>query len=63
VIVRLVKARGYLDDALLAMESCQEQKLVETSWLAVMMVEIIDLARDADVLIAELRERLKENSG
>ncbi|HEY4249316.1 MAG TPA: hypothetical protein VGM64_21010 [Lacunisphaera sp.] len=63
VIVRLVKARGYLDDALLAMESCQEQKLVETSWLAVVMVEVIDLARDADVLIAELRERLKENSG
>ena len=62
IIVRLLRARSYLDDALLAMESCQEQKLVETSWLAVAMVEIIDLARDTDLLIAHQRERLKQNS-
>jgi hypothetical protein len=62
IIVRLLRARSYLDDALLAMESCQEQKLVETSWLAVAMVEIIDLARDTDLLIAHQRERLKQSS-
>ena len=62
IIVRLLRARSYLDDALLAMVSCQEQKLVETSWLAVAMVEIIDLARDTDLLIAHQRERLKQSS-
>ena len=61
-IVRLIKGRVYLDDALRAMESCQEQKLVEMSWLAVVLVEVIDLAHDADEIIAELRERLERGT-
>ena len=44
------------------MESCQEQKLVEMSWLAVVLVEVIDLAHDADEIIAELRERLERGT-
>jgi len=62
-IVRLIKGRVYLDDALRAMESCQEQKLVEMSWLAVVLVDVIDLAHEADGIIDDLRERLKRSAG
>ena len=61
-IVRLKKARVYLDDALRAMESCQEQKLTDTAWLGVVLVEVIDLAHEADILIAELRARLERGT-
>jgi hypothetical protein len=59
IIVRLKRARIYLDDALRAMESCREQKLTDTAWLGVVLVEVIDLAHEADILIAELRARLE----
>ncbi len=59
VIVRLKRARVYLDDALRATESCQEQKLIKPTLLGPILVEIIDLAHEADELIAELRERLE----
>jgi hypothetical protein len=62
VIVRLKKARVYLDDALRAMESCQEQRLTDHAWLGVALVEVVDLAHDADSLIAELRQRLEPGS-
>ncbi len=62
-IVRLKRARGYLDDALLAAESCQEDKLIRPALLGPTVVDIIDLARDIDHLIAELRERLGDNQG
>jgi hypothetical protein len=58
-IVRLAKARVYLDDALRTLESCQQQKLTPSDWLAGTMVELVDLAHDTDELIAELRERLR----
>lgn len=58
-IVRLKKAREYLDDALRAMESCQEEKLLTPVQLRPMFVEVIDLADDIDALIAELRARLE----
>jgi hypothetical protein len=61
-IVRLKKARVYLDDALRAMESCQEQKLTDTAWLGVVLVEVIDLAHEADIIIAELRARLERGT-
>jgi hypothetical protein len=61
-IVRLKKARVYLDDALRAMESCQEQKLTDTGWLGMVLVEVIDLAHEADILIAELRARLERGT-
>jgi hypothetical protein len=57
-IVRLKKARVYLDDALRTLESCQQQKLTPLDWLAGTMVELVNLAHDADELITELRERL-----
>lgn len=58
-IVRLKKAREYLDDALRAMESCQEEKLLPPAQLGPMLVEVVDLARDVDELITELRVRLE----
>ena len=62
IIVRLIKARVYLDDALRAMESCQEQKLVELAWLGVVLVDVVDLAQEADEIIYDLRERLKRSA-
>ena len=59
IIVRLKRARVYLDDALRAMESCQEDKLIPLQRLGVFLVEVIDLAHDADEIIEELRERLE----
>ena len=59
IIVRLKRARVYLDDALRAMESCQEEKLIPLQRLGVFLVEVIDLAHDADEIIEELRERLE----
>jgi hypothetical protein len=62
-IVRLKRARGHLDDALLAAESCQEDKLIRLTLLGPFAVELIDLAQDIDHLIAELRDRLGETEG
>lgn len=62
IIVRLKRARVYLDDALRALESCQEQQLVDSAQLGVALVEIVDLANDADELIAELRTRLERGT-
>jgi hypothetical protein len=59
IIVRLKRARGYLDDALRAAESCREQKLTETAWLAEVRHEAVDLARETDAIITELRARLE----
>jgi hypothetical protein len=58
-IVRLKRARGYLDDALLAVESCAEQELVDAAWLAGVQRELNQLAQAGDELIAELRTRLE----
>jgi len=57
-LVRLKRARGYIDDALLAAESCQEEKLIEPKHLGPTTVDLIDLAHEIDKLIAELRDRL-----
>ncbi|HLP24556.1 MAG TPA: hypothetical protein VK477_02675 [Acidobacteriota bacterium] len=61
-IVRLKKAREYLDDAVRAMESCQEEKLIEPAQLGPMLVDVGDLACDVDELIAELRARLERGT-
>ncbi len=58
IIVRLKRARVYLDDALRAAESCREQKIIDYAWLGVITVEVIDLAHDADEILAELRAQL-----
>ncbi len=59
-IVRLKRARGYLDDALLAAESCQEDDLIPLIHLGPLTVDLVDLAHEIDLLIAELRRRLDE---
>jgi hypothetical protein len=58
IIARLKRARVYLDDAITALESCQEQKLIEIEIMGVVFVEVIDIAKEADDIIAELRARL-----
>jgi hypothetical protein len=58
-IVRLKRARGHLDHALLAAESCAEEKLTEAVWLAAVRAELTALACECDDLIEELRARLK----
>ena len=62
VIVRLKRARVYLDDALRETESCQEQKLITPQHLGPIVVELVDLAHDADGLIAELRAKLERGT-
>jgi hypothetical protein len=59
IIVRLKRARVYIDDALRATESCQEGKLISPQHLGPIVVNLIDLAHDADEIIAELRARLE----
>jgi len=58
-IVRLKRARGHLDDALLAAESCREQRLVDAAWLGEVEGELHGLSQACDELIAELRGRLE----
>jgi hypothetical protein len=58
-IVRLKRARSYLDDALLAADSCTEQNLTEPGWLEQTRRELQALGEECDALIAELRGRLE----
>ncbi len=60
MIARLKRARVCMDDAITALESCQEQKLIEFQAMGVVLVEVIDIAKEADEIIAELRARLKD---
>ena len=62
VIVRLKRARGYLDDALRAAESCREENLIKPAFLGPTVVELVDLAHEADELIAELRAKLERGT-
>lgn len=62
IIVRLKRARVHLDDALRAMETCQEDKLIPLTHLGRLLVEVVDLAHDADEIIAELRELLSPDA-
>ena len=61
-IVRLKRARGYLDDALRATESCHEEKIIKPEHLGPILAELIDLAQDTDELIAELRAKLERGT-
>jgi len=58
-IVRLKRARGYLEDALRATESCREEKLIRQEYLESMVGALIQFIREADELIAELRAKLE----
>lgn len=57
-IVRLKRAHGYVDDAITAVESCQEEGLIEPTLLGPIVVELTDIAHEIHGLITELRERL-----
>lgn len=59
VIVRLKRARGYLEDSLRAAESCREEKLLAPTRLDAIVTEVTEIAREVDALIAELRARLE----
>lgn len=58
-IVRLKRARGYLEDALRASESCHEEKLIQPEHLGPIVTELIDFIRETNDLIAELRAKLE----
>lgn len=58
-IVRLKRARGYLDDALMAAGDCAEQQLVDAVWLVGIRKELEEIGHACDELIIELRTRLE----
>jgi hypothetical protein len=59
VIVRLKRAREFLEDALRAAEACAEEGLGEAAWLAAVRAELEQIARECDGLIAESRAKLE----
>jgi hypothetical protein len=59
VIVRLKRARGYLEDSLRAAESCREENLLPREKLEPIEREVAEIARETDALIAELRAMLE----
>jgi hypothetical protein len=61
-VVRLKKARGYLDDALRAAATSREGKLLPMARLDAIVTEVTEIARETDALIAELRERLERGT-
>lgn len=61
-IVRLKRARGYLEDAMRAVESCHEEKLIQPVRLGPILAELIDFIQDTDELIAELRAKLERGT-
>ena len=61
-IVRLKRARGYLDDALAAADACAEEHLVDAAWLSEVRQEVESYAQECDMLIDELRTRLNRGS-
>lgn len=61
-IVRLKRARGYLEDALRASESCHEEKLIKPEHMGPILAELIDFIQDTDELIAELRAKLERGT-
>jgi hypothetical protein len=62
-IVRLKKAFGYAEDALLAAECCAEQNLTDPAWLADVVSETKSLATEIETIINEQRVRLNEGGG
>lgn len=61
-IVRLKRARGYLEDAMRAVESCHVEKLIQPVHLGPILAELIDFIQDTDELIDELRARLERGT-
>ncbi len=47
---------------MVALESCQEEKLIQPAHLGPIVVELTDCVQEADALIAELRARLERGT-
>jgi acyl-CoA reductase-like NAD-dependent aldehyde dehydrogenase len=58
VIVRLKKARAYLDDALRAIDSAEEEALATPKWRHRTRLEITDVLAQTQELLREAREVL-----
>ena len=61
VVVRLKKARGYLRDAMRALDSAEEEGLATPKWRHQMRLKIIDVLAKTQDLIREVRESFDEN--
>lgn len=59
VVVRVKRARGYLDHAIVAAEFCAQHRLVDLTWLAEVQREITAVGRECDLVIDELRAKLE----
>jgi hypothetical protein len=63
VLVRLKKARGYLADALAALDSAKSEKLAEPDWLATQKQEIEHIQQSTQHYINEIRAKLSRIEG
>lgn len=61
-IVRLKRARVFLEDALRAADSCREDQLIPPADLDLIVAALNDFVRDTDELIAELRAKLERGT-
>lgn len=61
-IVRLKRAREFLEDAQRALESCHEEKLLRAEHVGPILVELVDYLQETDTLIAELRAKLERGT-
>jgi hypothetical protein len=59
VMVRLKRAREFLEDTLRAGEACAEEGLAEERWLAAVRGELEQIARETEGLITDLRAKLE----
>ena len=61
VLVRLKKARGYLADALAALDAAESEKLCEAGWFAPLRQELQAIQKEAQGYINEVREVLRDD--
>jgi hypothetical protein len=60
IIVRLKKARGYLDDALRGLDSAEEEALATPKWRQQTRFKIIGILAQTQDFLREAREVLDE---
>lgn len=61
VLVRLKKARGYLRDAMRALDSAEEEALADPKWRHHTRLKIIDILAETQDLIREVRKVLQDD--
>jgi hypothetical protein len=62
-LVRLKKARGYLQDALRGQDAADAEKLADPIWLQPLREELLGILNSVQSLIDEVRAVLKRNDG